>query len=361
MNIGILTFQFAHNYGAMLQCYALKSFLEKQGQNVTVINYWPIKIASYYSLNPWYALKRHDIAALTGNIIRWKQAEKFYTFQKDYLKLKRKVNTVDDNYVAGLDAVIVGSDQVWNSDIVPDLGEYLLANCSACNKYSYSASLGKKNFSRKAELAFKAELPFFNAVSVRESNTALLLSNALGISIQHTVDPVFLLCEEEWERIYSGHYPSNVDKNYILIVDLFNDDKIKKDAYELATKKGLALYSIDPMCRNHDTCSINLHNIGPLEYLWLINNAQYIATNSFHAVAFSYIFRKKVIFCLKDELSNRIDDLFSCLNVRNTGSCVDFSAIGSPEIFQNKIKESMQYLMDIINSETDQANPFEVT
>lgn len=41
MNIGILTFHWATNYGAVLQCYALQSYLTSIGHNVKVINYKP--------------------------------------------------------------------------------------------------------------------------------------------------------------------------------------------------------------------------------------------------------------------------------------------------------------------------------
>lgn len=42
MKIGILTFHRAHNYGAVLQAYALKAFLNEMGyNNVSFIDYWP--------------------------------------------------------------------------------------------------------------------------------------------------------------------------------------------------------------------------------------------------------------------------------------------------------------------------------
>lgn len=41
MKIGILTFHWATNYGAVLQCYALQSYLESMGHDVKVINYKP--------------------------------------------------------------------------------------------------------------------------------------------------------------------------------------------------------------------------------------------------------------------------------------------------------------------------------
>ena len=56
MKIGILTFHDAHNYGAMLQCYALQQFLFKKGYNVEVIDYRPAFYQKQYhrhSLCPW--------------------------------------------------------------------------------------------------------------------------------------------------------------------------------------------------------------------------------------------------------------------------------------------------------------------
>ena len=41
MKIGILTFHWATNYGAVLQCYALQTYLESLGHDVRVINYKP--------------------------------------------------------------------------------------------------------------------------------------------------------------------------------------------------------------------------------------------------------------------------------------------------------------------------------
>ena len=43
MKIGILTFHWATNYGAVLQCYALQAYLEQLGHNVRVIDYKPLK------------------------------------------------------------------------------------------------------------------------------------------------------------------------------------------------------------------------------------------------------------------------------------------------------------------------------
>ena len=41
MKIGILTFHWATNYGAILQAYCLQEYLTSQGHDVTIVNYKP--------------------------------------------------------------------------------------------------------------------------------------------------------------------------------------------------------------------------------------------------------------------------------------------------------------------------------
>ena len=50
MKIGILTYHRAHNYGAMLQAYALRTFLREQGHQVEFVDYWPKSHQKQYVL-----------------------------------------------------------------------------------------------------------------------------------------------------------------------------------------------------------------------------------------------------------------------------------------------------------------------
>ena len=50
MKIGILTFHCAHNYGAVLQCYALQETLKGMGHEVEVIDYRPEFLLSPYKV-----------------------------------------------------------------------------------------------------------------------------------------------------------------------------------------------------------------------------------------------------------------------------------------------------------------------
>lgn len=58
MKIGILTFHRAHNYGAVLQCYALQQRLKMAGYDVSVIDYrQPAIERAYKCFDVLYLLK----------------------------------------------------------------------------------------------------------------------------------------------------------------------------------------------------------------------------------------------------------------------------------------------------------------
>ena len=50
MRIGILTFHRAHNYGAVLQCYALQEVLSRMGYRVEIVDYRQPFIESFYRI-----------------------------------------------------------------------------------------------------------------------------------------------------------------------------------------------------------------------------------------------------------------------------------------------------------------------
>ena len=50
MKIGILTYHRSHNYGAVLQAYALKTYLKSLGHHVDIIDYWPEYRKGMYDL-----------------------------------------------------------------------------------------------------------------------------------------------------------------------------------------------------------------------------------------------------------------------------------------------------------------------
>ena len=53
MKAGILTYHRSHNYGAVLQAYALKTFLESKGCQTGFVDYFPYYHSAMYSAIPF--------------------------------------------------------------------------------------------------------------------------------------------------------------------------------------------------------------------------------------------------------------------------------------------------------------------
>ena len=120
MKIGILTFHCAHNFGAVLQTYALQEILKTMGHEVFIIDYRPKYIVDVYKIfnirrfiskSPITSLKKtlNEILNFRNRIFCY---YKFNRFIKSYINLSHE-RTVSNIY----DAYIIGSDQVWNPDI----------------------------------------------------------------------------------------------------------------------------------------------------------------------------------------------------------------------------------------------------
>ena len=124
MKIGILTFHCAHNYGAVLQAYALVTYLRKRGDDAEIIDYRPKSLVKSHGIFPYnkfvsktfkgkikYLL--HILPYLNVRRIRARKMSSFI----ESLPLSSKKYTEVDKVLHGYDIVICGSDQVWNTDI----------------------------------------------------------------------------------------------------------------------------------------------------------------------------------------------------------------------------------------------------
>lgn len=325
--VGILTFQFAHNYGAQLQAYALKHRVEQLGFETSVINYLPKGTWEAYSLNPWYAMKKMQLKKLLHAPKRMNQAQKFRQFQKEYLQLGKVVHTVDDSTTACYDALIAGSDQVWSDAIVRDVAPYFFRDVHDKQKLAYAGSFGKNQVSETVRNLIRSEMPEFTAISVREETAVELIQEVVPeMQAVAVCDPVFLLSANQWRKVYRSCDYQVPKEKFILYVDLRNDPKLVEKALKLGKEKNLPVYYVHPTCWNTLFSGIHqLYDVGPLQYLALMDAAEYIVTNSFHAMAFSCIFSKKAIHHAENGLGDRVHNLLDALEVGAEDEVINFA------------------------------------
>ncbi len=327
MTIGILTYQYAMNYGAVLQAYALKSYLEKQGYSVEVLNYDTSylyehnrSILSRTLSKVWQVFR----SVLGGAIKR----HKFESFRKRYLNLSEKKLTSFEElkeYVNSniFDAFIVGSDQVWNPEINGRDIAYYLSFAKNEKKISYAASFGVNQLNVCDLQNIVERLQSFTSISVREKSAISILRD-LNKEIKVVLDPVFLLDVEQWE-FFSGNIPL-VRGDYVLCYvmpgDRLIEHKIEVIAKQIKERFNLKVIFIGRKeYKKFDFKGSDFVSASPNEFVNLFRFAKFVITNSFHGTAFSLILNKPFYSVINQDLSgnkqlcSRIVDLLSGLGL----------------------------------------------
>ena len=354
MKIDILTFHFVSNQGGVLQCYALQTFLEKQGHEVRVIDYRP----SYHTVrydavkNPfvytrWYWRRFRNADALTRAVRAGKSfarciylnarqderitAQLFSNFIQKNLHLTEKYTTLKQlrKRPPQADAYVVGSDQLWNPDLLDfefDPAYFLDFGGSAIPRISYAVSTGRQlNKNELSQLGNLCER--LSAVSIRENNEQLI--KAVGRDVHICIDPTLLLHAEDYASVENTQ---NEAEPYIFVYGFEDTDEIHQ-----AVEKAVEKYH----CRVLNGCphriklqreTVKLRALAPDRFLTLVKNARCVVTNSFHGTAFSVIYRKDFITVSHRTRGGRMTELLTKLGLRSRlwGDSM-FSFEGTPD------------------------------
>lgn len=323
MKVGILTFQFAHNYGALLQAYGLYSYLQDKGYAAEVINYIPAKVKKEYSMNPLVYTKslKGIISLAIRNFKRRKQNRLFCSFQGDILRCGYPLYTSKElqEKQTEFDCIFVGSDQVWNVELTGLIKEYFLDfQIPGIRKIAYAGSFGTEDINTFQQEQVKTYFKDYSALSVREKNGKEIIKRYANIDSTVVCDPVFLLTKEQWKTF--ARKPDSVDNNqkFILYYTLKQNDSLAISAEKYAKENGWKVYSIHPTAVKQKISGKQLYDVGPKEFVWLIMNSERVVSNSFHATAFSIIFEKQLMYQEVNGLGSRVTSLFEQLDIRNS-------------------------------------------
>lgn len=346
---GILTFQYAYNYGALLQAYALKTFLENNKIEVEIINYANLNAKEMYKLFPAKVNGCVDFLRKgKRSILRLKQYCLFKRFTQTYLGYKIEDSFQSAHSISGkYRNIVVGSDQVWNLKLTNGDSTYFLEGINCENRISYAASFGSSYFVEKLNLRYINLLKMFNHISVRELEAQKRLQELIRKDVSLVVDPVFLLNKNEWGKIEER--PKSIKGKFGLLVTLVDDQELIKQCEALAVEYNVEVVCIHPMGWKQKY-GRQLFNVGPLEFVWLIDHAEFIVTNSFHATAFSVIFKKKIVTKPIDKNNDRINSLVQLLvgpEPYQSSKLLDTSLFDESSLYL-KIKESKEYIIENI-------------
>lgn len=327
--IGILTFHYAHNYGAMLQAYALKTYLTQQGFEVHIINYRSEEVIYPYreQFALWELVGRRGLVfpwrwpdtlrkcrRICARMNAWRERKgAFINFEETYL-LDHDPAPVSLEEVErmDLDALVFGSDQIWNTAIVGERERVYWGDFQTRGrKIAYGASSLTKVLTPLERERIAQCVKSFYAVSVREEALAQWTEEITGRRVPVVVDPALLLHGEEYEALMPPAGPE--ERPYILLYLIRKGEEAARAARKAGEALGLPVKTVG--CRggveliSYDEGFERELEAGPAQFLGLVRRAAYVITTSFHGTVFSILFRRP--FCSVYETDIRMDYLLS--------------------------------------------------
>ena len=301
MKVGILTFPNSISYGASLQMHALYRAVEQLGHQPEIINYHNEYMKKEKHMRGGRSPLKSVLKTRVRMLMHHRLYQTFSRFEKQHLKMyparpftdARQLPTVGRRY----DAVICGSDQVWNPRITNGDLSYFLDFCTEDTKrVAYAPSFGVEEFAEGFLDAIAPELRRFHALSARELPGKQLVELLTHRETPLVTDPTWLMDVSDWEAMEKPHPAA--DGEYVLYFVVSQSEKLLRRCKAFAKKHGLKIVMVggNPLTarRNRDPMFVYATDVGPQQWLYLIHHARDVFTNSFHGTAFSVLFEREV-------------------------------------------------------------------
>ena len=315
-SVGIVTIEDYVNYGNRLQNYALTKLLESEGFGV--VNGLCIYTKQDYVLTSGNTLKKIvkkliPFAWLRNKITPRKtqrlgllreREKKFAAFVASYTKphdpivAKTYQQAVRQLSTYGVTYCIAGSDQVWHP-YYQGRNDQFLTFMPKSKRLSFAASIGTDSIPEEKKARYRKNLSEMKYLSVREQRAVEIIKELTGRDADLTLDPTLLLEAEQWQQAVKKPN-SALEAEYICTYFLGETPEAVK---VFAQEKGLPVYALNS--EEHP----ELFVLDPGEFLYMIQHAAYVLTDSFHAVAFSIKFHRE--FYVFDRKEEGVASMFS--------------------------------------------------
>lgn len=370
--IGIVNVQWFDNPGGVWLAYSLQATVKKIKKNdeIIIIDYAAgggrknkkniLKKIGSFSRRVYNKLVEFSNKDMRIFNCKLKTRHKLYEqFRDEYLVRTQRFYDVNSDVLYGdYSHCIVGSDVVWKPEIADSLHSkvYFLRFLEPrVKKISYAASIGTDDIEYLNSLKdiYRELLDGFDYISVREASAKLFLEKTINQTIFQVVDPVFLLKKNEYLSLMPNDKILNTEK-YLYLYLLSYDEVALNVAIDLAKENGWKivydLHTKENMVLRQKLKEngIPTVEVGPVEFLMLINNAEYIISNSFHGTAFSLIFQKEFLAFGREnggvDISTRIIDLLNLLDISHRYCKSANDILGVKEINYEKIESKIEII-----------------
>lgn len=372
-----------NNYGSMLQSFATQKILDEYGINYELLSY-----KKKYNLP--FILK--SIPRLLNKVI-WQekinenQKKRFLKNHPELMGDTRERSRAYDEFrktyfsspivtyygysqlrdkSKKYSAFITGSDQLWSPSGLPTNFYNLMFTYDDAVRISYASSFGVKKIPWYQRGRTKKFLDRIQFISCREESGRNIVKELTYRDVPVVADPTILFSGDEWEQMLPSKRVQ--EGKYIFSYILGTNRKYRDEVLKLSKETGLPIVSIHQYVdADLDFGNISVTDAGPIEFVDLIRNAEYVCTDSFHGSVFSILcHRKLVIFNRYSDNSSsskntRIDNLcnrlgisgrrFSGNIIKDANGEIDFSNIDNKlETLRQESRDYLEKAFDFINN-----------
>lgn len=329
------------NYGSALQCFATQQVVREltyycvlfrqriRNKKLHRLLYF-ISASVQMVLHPTYARefmrmmlakRKTALSALRENDFQGIQKfieEDICSMEVTYRQMKRKAHTRE--YTAFLS----GSDQVWNGSWFLRNDAYFLKFAPQEKRIAWAPSFGMDHVASYNRQRFAKDIAEYSCLSVREKSGVNIIKQLTGRNAVQIIDPVLLLTAGQWRELYQDKTSvKDVPEPYVFFYFLNEPSSYVLDYLDMCIANG---YTIVAFASNYD-CLKNRKQIvfkggSPWNYLKLVDGATEVCSDSYHALAFSLLFHKKMCIFHRNYLhssdqSERITSIMCKLGIQN--------------------------------------------
>jgi len=303
--IGILTYHYSINEGAMLQAYALQEVCQQlfADARIEMIDYQSFAAQKRDFFKCFEQPLKFD--AVWANWQRWRRLR---DFKQKYFNLSAE-RFVGDSYAKSLDfinrqnydGIIVGSDEVWKIILGKDSvrkfpNVYWLNNKIKAKKFAYAASANKtdyQNLPPETIRLMRDSLESYELVAVRDRFTQKMMRSVLDTSklddnkYFKVIDPTLLIGSWQDRPVKEKLVKKGLDLERPTVIFNLENKRTSRTAAAFFRERGWQIISVTAYCPDADINYID--DFDPIEWVSAIAHCQFSVTERFHGTIFSVL------------------------------------------------------------------------
>lgn len=388
--IGIAAVTYKENFGSALQTYATQYTLEKMGYDARIFEIKGVHRNIHIKKLLYYAGRMFDPVELKYLMANLKSrsrksasassdqyAQDMIVRKNVYAEFNKKWNKMLplvkgwnglSKQASEMDAVVVGSDQLWRPSNIVGCFFTLEFVPNNIKKIAFSTSFGVPELPSNLHKHAKKFLSRIEHISVRENSGAEIVMKECGREATVVCDPTMMLTAEEWMHIQDEK--PFAEGKYILMYLMGDNPEQREFVKKLSKSTGCRiiglLHGATYISYDENVADEKPYNVGPAEFINLIRNAEFVCTDSFHCCVFSILNSTKFFafrrwpdgskFSANDRLYTLLQ--FTGLERRMLMGDEDVESCASDDIdfgpvlekVAEKRKMSMEFLVNALNN-----------